>query len=113
MISSKDVLRRKIYGILFDHSRVDVIRYCNEDEWPIDELADLCRAEAEKNQSEGGKTWYMMGDELVIKRGNWIIERIKRDLMDYEAQTKVFSIREKIKEVTNDHTGVRFIQSYS
>lgn len=27
---------------------------------------------------EEGKTWYFEGDELVIKRGKWVIDRYKR-----------------------------------
>lgn len=41
-------LEKQIYDILYSKSRVDGIRLCNEDEWPIEELAELIQSESRK-----------------------------------------------------------------
>lgn len=41
-------LTDKIYKILFDKSKVDVVRVLYEDEWPIDELANLISHQREE-----------------------------------------------------------------
>lgn len=38
-------LKDKIYKVLYEKSRVDVIRLINEDEWPINELVSLIKQE--------------------------------------------------------------------
>ena len=41
-------IKEKIYDILYKKSRVDVISFINEDEWPIDELSSLIDEEKNK-----------------------------------------------------------------
>jgi len=41
LLPDREWLHHEVYRRLFDKSRVDVIRYCNEDEWPIEEIVEL------------------------------------------------------------------------
>ena len=44
----------------------------------LGELKDECDGKINHTTKEEGKNWYFEGDELVIKKGKWVIDRYKK-----------------------------------
>lgn len=52
-------IKKAIYQLLYEKSRVDGIRYCNEDEWPIDEIANLVEEQIRKAKKEAVEDFFV------------------------------------------------------
>ena len=75
-------MEEKIQKILENNRRYARYENCGhevvDEHKAVKDLTNLLQAEKEPYLDEQGKTWYFEGDELVIKKGKWVIDRYKK-----------------------------------
>ena len=49
-------------------------------------------------KEQDGKNWYFEGDELVIKKGKWIIDRYKKHLTPSSDKDRLESLHKKFQK---------------
>lgn len=62
-----------------DDPRVGILAQEQMEDWMVQFLKQELTAIATKSAEESLKNWYFEGDELVITKGKWVIDRYKRN----------------------------------